>query len=184
MRGRRKVTICCEDNTNQQRSPEQSGAKHPKWVIQIQRTIFPIPSIDIMNEKNYLCRQIHTIHVMKQTVTQSTIVTEENTAFTMGSGTLPVYATPALVAFMENTACQLLDNIEEGYTTVGTRMDIKHLRASAIGERIECTAKLTEQDGRKYTFSIEAYNEQRVCVATAVHERFCVNIEHFMQKLR
>ena len=121
---------------------------------------------------------------MKETFTQSTIVTEENTAFRMGSGTLPVYATPALVAFMENTACKLLDDTEAGYTTVGTKMNIKHLRASAIGETIECTAKLTEQDGRKYTFRIEAYNKQKVCIATAIHERFCVNIEHFMQKLR
>lgn len=121
---------------------------------------------------------------MKKTFTQSTLVTKENTAQQMGSGSLLVYATPALVAFMENTACQLLEDIEEGYTTVGTLMDIKHLRASAIGEEIECTAELSAQDGRRYTFTIEAYNEKKECIATAVHERFCVNIQHFMQKLQ
>ncbi len=119
------------------------------------------------------------------TFTQSTTVTHSATAQEMGSGSLPVYATPALVAFMENTACQLIDTLglEDGYTTVGTRMDIQHLKASAVGEGITCTATLTAQEGRKYTFSIEAYNAKGICIAKAIHERFCVNIDHFMQKL-
>lgn len=120
---------------------------------------------------------------MKDSFTQSTIVTETDTAQRMGSGSLQVYATPALVAFMENSACKLLDEIEEGYTTVGTAMDVKHLRASAIGEKITCIARLTAHEGRKYTFTIEVYNQKQECIATAVHERFCVNIERFMQKL-
>lgn len=120
---------------------------------------------------------------MKDSFTQSTIVAENDTALRMGSGSLLVYATPALVAFMENTACKLLDDIEEGYTTVGTAMDVKHLHASAIGEEVTCTARLTLHEGRKYTFAIEVYNQKQECIATAVHERFCVNIERFMQKL-
>ncbi len=119
------------------------------------------------------------------TFTQSTIVTLSATAQEMGSGSLPVYATPALVAFMENTACQLIDTLmlDDGYTTVGTRMDIQHLKASAVGENITCTATLSAQEGRKYTFSIEAYNQKGICIAKALHERFCVNSEHFLQKL-
>lgn len=122
-------------------------------------------------------------------MTQSIIITEELTAKQVGSGLLPVYATPAVVALMEGTACALLDSSEnpaplpEGGTTVGIHIDVQHLKASAIGETITCQATLKAVEGRKYSFDITCTNAKGELIATATHERFLVDAERFMAKL-
>lgn len=120
---------------------------------------------------------------------QTRTVTEELTAKQVGSGLLPVYATPAVVAFMEATACATLDSSENptplpaGSTTVGIHIDVQHTKASAIGETITCEAILKAVEGRKFSFEIICTNAKGEVIATATHERFLVDAERFMAKL-
>lgn len=110
-------------------------------------------------------------------------VGEADLACVHGSGSLPVYATPAMVAFMEKTACALLaPYMEAGETTVGISMAVQHLKATVKGRKVVCTARLVEQDGRKTVFDIEAKEEDAVIIGKARHERFSVLAEPFMQK--
>ena len=118
------------------------------------------------------------------TLEQDLLVTNQLTAQAMGSGTLPVLATPALVAFLENTAMKLVTDLPDGTTTVGTAMNLRHLRASAVGETIRCRATLVQHEGRRYTFALAATNEAGDTVGEGTHERFAVEVERFMGKLR
>ena len=112
-----------------------------------------------------------------------TTVVESDLAFVHGSGSLPVYATPAMVAFMEKTACALLaPYMEEGETTVGIDMAVKHLNATVVGRKVVCEARLVGQEGRKTVFDIQVREEDAVTIGTARHERFSVKAEPFMQK--
>lgn len=109
-------------------------------------------------------------------------VEEQDLACVHGSGSLRVYATPAMAALMERTACVLLEPyMEEGETTVGISLEIKHLKASLCGMKLTSTATLAEVDGRKTVFEIEVRDALSV-VGTARHERFAVMAEAFMQK--
>lgn len=119
---------------------------------------------------------------METTFTQNMRVEEKHTASSLGSGSLLVFATPALVAFMENTAMKMIQ-LPEGKTSVGTSIDVKHLKASPVGAEVSCTARLTKQEERKYTFEIEVLNEAGEILGTAIHERFSVDSERFMSKL-
>ncbi len=109
-------------------------------------------------------------------------VIPENTAQAMGSGTLPVFATPALVALMEKTAMEsILDALEEGAGTVGTKICAKHTSATPVGMKVTCESELTEVDGRRLVFKITASD---ACgpVGEAEHERFIINNEKFLAK--
>lgn len=109
-------------------------------------------------------------------------VTEEKSARVMGSGSLDVYATPALVALMEHAACEALaGTLEEGVTTVGTQMNVSHVAATPIGMEVWAEAALTAQDGRAYTFTIEAYDAAGL-IGKAEHQRFAVKIDKFMAR--
>ena len=85
---------------------------------------------------------------------QQHLITESETAAVMGSGNLEVYATPAMIALMENTAVQAIDNIETGFTTVGIEINVRHLKASKPGETVICTAELIKQEGKLYEFRL------------------------------
>ncbi len=118
------------------------------------------------------------------TFTQTITVNPSDTAVVHGSGNLKVYATPALVALMENTACKAIeDDYANGEDSVGTEINVKHVKASAIGERITCTATLTNIDRRALTFTIQATDSTGDVVGTAVHTRFLINVEKFLSKL-
>ena len=111
-----------------------------------------------------------------------TTVTEAITARAMGSGSLAVLATPALVALMEHAACQALaDMLEEGVTTVGTRMDVNHVAATPVGMDVWAEAVLTAQEGRRYAFEITAYDAAGV-IGTATHERMSVQAGRFLAR--
>ncbi len=111
---------------------------------------------------------------------QNYIVKPSDTAIVHGSGSLEVYATPAMVALMENSATKVIDNLEEGFTTVGIAIDVQHLKASKVGEVLSCTAKLTKNEGRRYEFEIVVENEKAEIVGKANHTRVAVNIERFL----
>lgn len=112
----------------------------------------------------------------------SVVVNEVNTAKAVGSGSLDVFATPSLAALAEKTACMLLEGtLEEGTTTVGTVLNIKHLAPTPIGATVSCTCRLTEKDGRKICFEMELFDAQGK-VGEVYHERFVVYSESFMKK--
>lgn len=113
---------------------------------------------------------------------QKIIVNASQTASNLGSGLLPVFATPSLIALMENTAMQLIE-LPEGKSSVGTAISVKHVKASAIGEEIECIAQLVSSEGRKYNFEIKAFDSKGDLVGEGEHERYIVDIERFMSKL-
>ncbi len=117
---------------------------------------------------------------IKHTVTE--LVTPDKTAKTVGSGLLPVYATPAMIALMEKCAAEcVVPYIEDGKSSVGTMLNVKHLAASPIGIEISCTATLTEIDGRRLVFSLEASDEKGP-IGEGTHERFIIDVERFMAK--
>lgn len=113
-----------------------------------------------------------------------TIVNTKNTAITAGSGSLPVFATPFMVALMEEAACNAIsDSLEDGETTVGTKIDITHDKASATGTVITASAKLINADSRRLTFEVCAKDEQNNIIGKGTIERFVVLSEKFMKKV-
>lgn len=115
--------------------------------------------------------------------TQTITVLDSQTAAEYGSGLLPVFATPALIGLMENTAMKMIE-LPEDSSSVGISINMKHLKASPVGAKISCTANISEVDGRKYCFEIKAFDESGDLIGEAIHERFVVNIEKFMGKLK
>lgn len=117
---------------------------------------------------------------LKHTITET--VTIEKTAQKVGSGLLPVYATPAMIALMEKCASECIAPfIEDGKSSVGTMLNVKHLAASPVGITVTCTATVTEIDGRKVVFSLEAFDEKGT-IGEGTHERFIIDVDRFMSK--
>ena len=101
----------------------------------------------------------------------------------MGSGTLPVYATPAMIALMEKTAMlSVASELEEGQATVGTLLEISHLAACGLGTKVSCESELVEIDRKRLVFSVTAYNGETV-IGKGRHERFIIDTEKFMSKI-
>lgn len=112
-----------------------------------------------------------------------TTVTAEKTAAAMGSGDLPVFATPAMVALMENAAMKAVaEALPEGSTTVGSEMNTTHLKPSGLGVEITATAVLTAVEGRKLTFNVGARDEGGL-IGEGTHIRYVVDRTKFMAKL-
>ena len=113
------------------------------------------------------------------------IVIEENTAKAVGSGGLEVFATPALIALAEKTAFQsVAEHLEEGQSTVGTHIDIKHIAATPVGMKVTCETELIEVDSenpRRLVFSVNVYDEVEK-IAEGTHERFIIYSERFQNK--
>ncbi len=110
------------------------------------------------------------------------LVAEENTARTVGSGSLQVLATPMLVAAMERAACQAIEEaLGEGETSVGTWVAVEHLAPTPVGGEVRVRARLTDVDGRSLTFVVEA-SDTAGLVGRGEHKRFIVNAERFMGK--
>lgn len=115
--------------------------------------------------------------------TKEITVERAQLASSMKSGTLDVFATPALVALMEETAMDsIAATLEEGITTVGTKIEVEHLAASAPGARIRCESTLVEQDGRRYVFQLQAWDGEEL-IGRGKHERFAVKTDRFLAKL-
>ncbi len=111
-------------------------------------------------------------------------VTLENCASAVGSGGLDVFATPSMVALMENAAMNAVAPfLPEGSTTVGAEIDTTHIKPSALGAEIEATATLTAVEGRKLVFDVEARDTSGT-IGKGTHVRFIVDIERFMAKVK
>ncbi|MEG0291956.1 MAG: thioesterase family protein [Anaerovoracaceae bacterium] len=114
---------------------------------------------------------------------ESVVVNDGNTAKSMGSGALNVFATPAMIALMELTTWRSLEeHLEEGDGTVGTAISMKHIAATPLGKEVSCESELIEMDGRRLLFKVTAYDESGV-VGEGTHERFVVNKEKFQKKV-
>ena len=113
---------------------------------------------------------------------KSLTVTDANTAKTMGSGTLDVFATPAMVALIEQTAYTSIESeLEPGWGSVGTSLNIQHLSATPVGMTVTATTELVEVDRRRLVFHAEVYDEKGL-VGKGTHERFLVENEKFQAK--
>ena len=111
-----------------------------------------------------------------------TTVTEQNTAAAMGSGLLPVFATPAMLALMENAAAgSVQPYLAEGRGTVGTRLSVSHLAATPIGLTVRAESELLSVDRRKLLFSVRAWAGEEL-IGEGEHERFVIDNARFLEK--
>jgi len=117
---------------------------------------------------------------MKMTLTDT--VRDSNTAKTLGSGSLSVYGTPAMLLLAEKTAVALLEGkLDTGMTTVGIRLDMEHVSATPVGCEITCTVELTEIDRKKLTFAVEV-SDPAGLIGKGSHERFIVDSAKFQSR--
>ena len=115
--------------------------------------------------------------------TSEITVTDAVTAIKMGSGDMPVLATPAMMALMENAAMlAVASELPEGSTTVGGHIESSHLKPSKIGDKVSATAVVTKVDGKKIEFKVSAYSGDTL-LGEGTHLRFIVDKERFMSKL-
>lgn len=110
------------------------------------------------------------------------LVNEDNTALNLGSGSLKVFATPAMVSLIEKTCWESIDEyLEDDKTSVGTNLKITHESASPIGMRVWCESELIDIDRKKLTFKTEVFDEKGL-IGRGIHERFIVSSEKFIER--
>jgi len=108
----------------------------------------------------------------------------KDTARAVASGLAEVFATPSMIALMENAAYLALQPLlPEGMSTVGVRIDAKHIAATPMGLKVWAEAVLVEADGRRLTFDIEAFDEKEK-IGEARHERFIIDEQKFMSRAK
>lgn len=113
---------------------------------------------------------------------EEVLVSEANSAKSMGSGLLDVFATPAMIALMELTSWKsVAPHMDEGCGTVGTLLNVTHDAATPLGMNVWCESELVEIDGRRLVFEVTAYDEKGR-IGGGRHERFIVNNEKFQTK--
>ena len=116
--------------------------------------------------------------------TSELTVTDAVTAITIGSGDMPVLATPMMMALMENAAMLAVkDKLPEGCTTVGGHIESSHLKPSKVGDKVSATSEVTKVDGKKIEFKVAAYSGDTL-LGEGTHLRFIVDRERFLSKLK
>lgn len=114
--------------------------------------------------------------------TAETVVVYENTAAAVGSGALEVFSTPSMIVLMEKASRELVQPyLEEGQSTVGTRLEVSHVAASPIGAHIHAESTLVEIDRRMLTFEVKAYADGEL-IGEGRHQRCIIYAERFMEK--
>lgn len=115
--------------------------------------------------------------------TSTMIVEEKHLACNVGSGDLPVLATPMMMALMENAAMLCVaDELEDGSSTVGGQISSSHLKPTGLGKTVTATAKLISAEGRKLKFKVSASDEGGL-IGEGEHLRFIIDKEKFMSKV-
>ena len=110
-------------------------------------------------------------------------VTDAVTAMAIGSGDMPVLATPMMMALMENAAMLAVkDELPEGYTTVGGHIESSHLKPSKIGDVVRAEAEVTKVDGKKIEFRVSAWSGSTL-LGDGSHLRFIIDREKFMLRI-
>lgn len=119
------------------------------------------------------------------THTSRMTVSEQDTAVVLGSGDMPVLATPRMTALMENAAMlAVATELQQGSTTVGGHLDVSHIRPTAVGAEVEAEAVLEKIDGRKLYFHVTAKQDDGETIGEGSHLRFIVDRERFLSKIR
>ena len=109
-------------------------------------------------------------------------VTEKNTALALGSGSLKVFSTPAMIRLIESAAAELVEkNLSPELTSVGISLDVKHTAPTPIGLKVRAEVKIVSVDGRKIIFEVAAFDE-RGEIGRGSHERFIVDRKKFQTK--
>lgn len=112
------------------------------------------------------------------------MVEEKYTAFHIGSGALRVLATPSLIGFMERISHQLLAGcLPEGYSSVGSLVDVRHLAPTPLGMTVRVASEVIEVDGRKITLAVEAWDNNEK-IGEGRHQRVIINLERFLQRVQ
>ena len=112
------------------------------------------------------------------------VVNERDTAANYGASAIEVYATPAMIGLMENTAKDCVDlHLPLGYTTVGIEINVKHLKATPVGMKVKCEVILDKIEDKKLTFKVEAWDEKGK-IGEGTHLRYIVNAEMFMNRVK
>ena len=112
------------------------------------------------------------------------VVTENDTAAKAASGSVEVLATPVMIAWMEEASLRLAQKeLEEGLTTVGTEVNIKHLKGTLVGKTVKVLSTLKEIDRKRLVFDVEVI-EDGVAVGTGLHTRFIIDTAKFYEKLK
>lgn len=109
------------------------------------------------------------------------IVSENETAEVLGSGGLPVYSTPSMICLMELASYRLAER--NGFQSVGTKVNISHLRACRPGTELTATAELTVVDGRRLVYKVSV-SDALGLIGEGEHERYTIDPERFMSKLK
>lgn len=110
------------------------------------------------------------------------LVTSDKTAAACGSGSLPVFGTPFLLALMEEATCNSLEcRLEDGRSSVGVSMEVQHSAASPVGIKVWAESELTKIDGKMLTFTVTAYDEAGV-IGTASITRCIIRSESFVAR--
>lgn len=109
-------------------------------------------------------------------------VTLKDTAVAFGSGGVKVLATPMMIGIMENAAMKAVDSsLPEGYATVGTHLDVKHLAATPVGMKVYAEAELMKIEGKKLFFHVRAYDEKEK-IGEGTHSRYIIATDSFIEK--
>lgn len=102
----------------------------------------------------------------------------------MGSGSLEVFATPALVALMENAAVRAIDAcLDENYSTVGIEISVRHLAATPLYEKVTAIAEVTRVEDRRITFEVRAWDEREL-IGEGTHVRYIIHVDRFLARLQ
>ncbi len=110
-------------------------------------------------------------------------VTETQSARHIGSGTIRVFATPAMIALMEQAAVEAIDKLlPEGQASVGTALNVRHLAATPVGQQVRARAEVSAVDGRQVTFHVQAWDEQEL-IGEGTHTRFVIDLARYFQRL-
>jgi fluoroacetyl-CoA thioesterase len=115
---------------------------------------------------------------------RSETVTESLLATRLGSGSVEVYATPAMVALMESAAVAAIEPLlPEGQSSVGIALDVRHLAATPPGQQVRARAEVAAVDGRKVTFQVQAWDEREL-IGEGTHTRFVIDVARFVQRVK
>lgn len=109
---------------------------------------------------------------------------ETNSALAMGSGSLQVFSTPALVALMENAAIRAIDaSLDDNYSTVGIEISVRHVAATPLYETVIAIAEVTRVEDRRITFEVRAWDEREL-IGEGTHVRYVIHVERFLARLQ
>ncbi len=112
------------------------------------------------------------------------IVTNAHSAKTLGSGSVDVFATPAMIVLIEKTAQKSVQPfLPDGFTTVGTEVNVKHLKATPIGKQVRSNSYLKSVDGKKLLFELHVWDDKEL-IEIGTHTRVIVEEKIFMEKLK